>query len=279
MGTVTASDGVVIRYQEMGSGRPILLLHGLMAHGGFFRAQSRLASDYRLIVLDFRGHGTARAEGEGATVERLALDAAELSAALDLHDAIVIGWSLGATIMWHLLAGSASGRFSGGMAIDMTPQVTNGHGWSLGLTRERCDDRLRAMTDDYPAFAMAAGEAIFAPDFADAGLKEWAGHEFARNDSASIAGLWTSLTAQNLRPVLGLIRHPMIVVHGGQSHLYGPETARYLIDHMPDAQAVEFPGCGHSPHLEAPDAFNALVRDFEGRLKSKSDAKIETGEK
>ncbi len=281
METLVATDGGTIRYRQMGSGRPIVLLHGLMAHGGFFSGQLPLADSHRLIAVDFRGHGEARRERRNVTVERLARDVTELSDALDLRQAIVIGWSLGATVLWHVLTGPASQRFDGAVVIDMTPRVMNGPGWALGLTRERCDDRLRAIQDDYPAFARMAGEAIFAPDFAGAQhLKGWAGEEFAGNDAASMAMLWTSLAEQDLRPQLCSIGQPAIIVHGGQSHLYGPDTARYLVNAMPDAHAVEFPECGHSPHLEAPDAFNALVHQFEAGLTPfKTNKKIETGER
>lgn len=280
MESLTASDGVAIRYRQTGSGRPTVLLHGLMAHGGFFFAQQSLADDHRLIAIDFRGHGAARDEGRGVSVERLAQDVEELSRALDLRDALVVGWSLGATVLWHLLTGPVASRFAGGIVIDMTPRVMNGPGWDLGLTRERCDDRLGAMTGDYPAFARLAGQAIFAPDFADGGLIAWAGEEFARNDGSSIASLWTSLAEQDLRPHLGRIGQPVIVVHGEQSHLYGPDTARYLVEQMHNARAVAFAGCGHSPQIEAPDRFNALVRDFEGGLPPlQSNTRIQAGER
>jgi hypothetical protein len=38
----TASDGARIAFRDSGSGRPLVLLHGLMAHSGFFAAQHEL---------------------------------------------------------------------------------------------------------------------------------------------------------------------------------------------------------------------------------------------
>ena len=262
----TATDGATIAYRDRGHGRPILLLHGLMAHSGFFTPQYVLADDHRLISVDFRGHGAAL-DADEPTIERLAQDVAELSEALALEQAVVVGWSLGASVLWHLLTGPAAARFAGGIVIDMTPRVMNGPDWDLGLTPERCADRLDAMRSDYPAFATAAGEAIFSPDFADEmSLKAWAGREFARNDGQAIAALWTSLVEQDVRDRLRRIAQPVIVVHGGRSHLYGPDTARYLAAEMPNARTVEFPDCGHSPHLEAPESFNKLVLAFEAGL-------------
>jgi pimeloyl-ACP methyl ester carboxylesterase len=74
----TASDGAELAYTDEGAGRPLLLLHGLMAHGGFFRLQRDLTADFRLIAIDFRGHGASPMGAGTATVDRLAADVNEL---------------------------------------------------------------------------------------------------------------------------------------------------------------------------------------------------------
>src|ERR1700750_998512 len=90
----TASDGARIAYRDEGAGTPLVLLHGLMAHGGFFRAQADLAADFRVIAIDLRGHGASAKAGERPTVEQLAADVSELAEALDLEGAIGVGWSM-----------------------------------------------------------------------------------------------------------------------------------------------------------------------------------------
>ena len=119
-----------------------MLLHGLMAHGGFFRAQDALADDFRIIAIDLRGHGASpAANGAAPTVERMAADVAELAEALDLEGAIGVGWSLGATVLWHVLAGPAAARFAGAVVVDMTARVRNDDEWDLGLSPEACEAR------------------------------------------------------------------------------------------------------------------------------------------
>ncbi|MDB5667424.1 MAG: alpha/beta hydrolase [Alphaproteobacteria bacterium] len=278
MKAFTASDGGVIAYREEGprdpSARPVVLLHGLMAHGGFFRAQAPLAEEFRIITLDLRGHG--RSGVNGANVERAAADVAELVEALDLGDAVGVGWSLGATILWHVLAGPAATRFAGAVVVDMTARVRNAADWDLGLTAEACEARSLAIRDDYRAFAINAGQAIFAQpvDEARRAAADWASAEFARNDPAAIAELWASLEEQDLRPLLSQIRHPTLIVHGAQSQLYGADTADHLVGALPNARSVRFSSSGHAPHLEEPALFNRTVKEFAASLPpvtSKSD--------
>ena len=265
-----ASDGARIAYRDTGAsgdGRlPLVLLHGLMAHGGFFREQAPLAEHFRLITVDLRGHGESGVAE--ANVERAATDVAELVEALDLHDAVGIGWSLGATILWHVLAGPAATRFAGAVVVDMTARVRNSADWDLGLTPEACEARSAAIRDDYRAFATNAGQAIFAQPVAQArrATADWASAEFARNDPAAMAELWASLEQQDLRPLLSQIRHPTLIVHGGQSQLYGSDTADHLVAALPNARAVRFASSGHAPHLEEPALFNHSVTEFAASL-------------
>ena len=245
-----------------------MLLHGLMAHGGFFREQAPLAESFRLVRVDLRGHGASRAAGGAPTIERLAADVSELSEALDLRGAIGVGWSMGATVLWHVLTGPAAGRFAGAVVVDMTARVLNDEEWALGLSPEACEARSAAIRDDFQNFAIAAGQGIFAEPAGDgsAKLADWASFEFARNDADTIAPLWASLVRQDVRALLERIAHPTLVVHGALSRLYGDDTADHLVAALPNARAVRFDRSGHAPHLEQPEQFNAALRDFADRL-------------
>jgi pimeloyl-ACP methyl ester carboxylesterase len=271
LGQFVVSDGTTIAFHEEGEGRPLVLLHGLMAHSGFFEKQRELADSFRLIRVDLRGHGASLRSPRGAeafTIARLAKDVGELAGHLDLRDAILVGWSLGASVLWRVLAGPASARFAGAVVVDMTPRVLNDEDWTLGLSREVCDARGAAIRDDYAGFTASAGAAIFAQPLAGESreLAGWAAAEFARSDPAVTAPLWASLVEEDARPLLPSIRQPTLVVHGANSHLYGSDTADHLVAALPEATAVPFDRSGHSPHLEQPFLFNTSIRSFAATL-------------
>jgi pimeloyl-ACP methyl ester carboxylesterase len=259
----TASDGARIAYSDEGEGRPLLLLHGLMANAGFFERQRELADGFRLIAVDLRGHGGSPAGPGRPTIARLAEDVEGLVQALGLEGAVGIGWSLGAAVLWRVLAGPVSARFAGAVVIDMTPRVLNDAGWDLGLSRETCEARSQAIRDDFPAFAAAAGRAIFAEP---GGAADRAAEAFAGNDPGAIGSLWESLVEEDARSLLPAIRQPTLVVRGAQSHLYGADTAGHLVAALPNARAVAFDRSGHAPHLEQSELFNATIRDFAASL-------------
>ena len=264
----TASDGATIAYREEGNGRPLVLLHGLMAHGGFFEPQRSLADQFRLIAVDLRGHGQSRADAADLTTEKLAQDVAELAEALGLRDAIGVGWSLGASVLWHVLTGPASSCFAGAVVVDMTPRVRNEGDWDLGLSTEMCEARGAAIRDDFATFAANAGQAIYAQpiDASRQAMADWSAREFGSNDAAAIGAIWASLVKQDFRAMLAGIDQPTLVIHGAQSQLYGSDTADHLVAALPNARAIEFQHSGHAPHLEQAELFNRAIREFAASL-------------
>src|SRR3546814_12035492 len=105
-----------------------------MAHRGFFARQHELADAFRLISIDIRGHGESRAVGDAPTIQQLAADVSGLAQSLDLQDAIGVGWSLGASVLWHVLTGPAAHRFVGSVLVHMAPRATRSEERRVGKT-------------------------------------------------------------------------------------------------------------------------------------------------
>jgi len=99
----SASDGVELAFQELGEGRPIVLLHGLFSDAQMnwikFGHAARIASKgFRVIMPDLRAHGLSGKPHEPEHYPRgiLARDLRELIAHLGLTDLDLGGFSLGA---------------------------------------------------------------------------------------------------------------------------------------------------------------------------------------
>ena len=97
--------GVPLACSELGSGPPVLLVHG-MADGaaGWEATAAALAAEARVIVYDRRGYGESGAPEpyERTTIEEQAEDAAALLRALDALPAVVCGRDLGALVALDL---------------------------------------------------------------------------------------------------------------------------------------------------------------------------------
>jgi pimeloyl-ACP methyl ester carboxylesterase len=91
---VTTPEGISIRYEEFGSGRPLVLAHGFgVSHDMWWPQVDALSRQYRLITWDARGHGASSAprDAESYSMPALAGDLRALLEALDAVDGAVIG--------------------------------------------------------------------------------------------------------------------------------------------------------------------------------------------
>ena len=80
-----------------GSGRPVVLIHGWPLSGASWSEQVPVlaGAGYRVITYDRRGFGRSDKPRTGYTYDTLAEDLHNLVVALDLHDATLVGFSMG----------------------------------------------------------------------------------------------------------------------------------------------------------------------------------------
>ena len=106
MSPLAEGAGVLLGYEERGSGRPVLLVHG-MASGAQELAvvAEALAGQARVVTYDRRGYGASGAPQPytGTTVMEQAEDAAELLGVLDVREAVIAGEGFGALVALDLL--------------------------------------------------------------------------------------------------------------------------------------------------------------------------------
>ena len=86
-----------IYFEDRGSGRPVVLIHGWPLAGGSWEKQSHqlLAAGFRVITYDRRGFGRSSAPVGGYDYDTMTGDLAALMAKLQLQDATLVGFSMG----------------------------------------------------------------------------------------------------------------------------------------------------------------------------------------
>jgi pimeloyl-ACP methyl ester carboxylesterase len=101
------SDGTKLHWVEMGSGTPVILIHGAggSAVGNWFvnGIAPALAPTNRVIGLDMRGHGLSEAGPEGGR-EKMAADVVEFMDAQGIDRAHIGGYSMGGYVTAGVLA-------------------------------------------------------------------------------------------------------------------------------------------------------------------------------
>src|ERR1041385_8252817 len=92
-------DNMNLAFDDTGSGRPVILLHGYPFNRTLWGGQvAALKNSFRVITPDLRGFGESDA-AEPATMARMAQDVAALMDALDIPRAIIGGLSMGGYVV------------------------------------------------------------------------------------------------------------------------------------------------------------------------------------
>lgn len=238
-------DGVSLAYQDVGSGRPVVLLHGFMGTGEHWFGSGLVAKlieqKFRVLVPDLRGHGRSDSPraADAYPPDVLADDALAFIDHLGFGpgDYDLAGYSLGGRIVVRLLArGAEPGR-----AVVAGQGLAKVNGPQGGGVSERA---LVALRD---------GVAL-EPDSAEAQIAGWAARLGA--DSRALLGVLSSLvpTPEN---ELAAMSTPTLVLIGEDDER---SDADQLAARLPAGRFSSVPG-GHAGAFSSPE-FAAEVLAF-----------------
>jgi non-heme chloroperoxidase len=272
VGTENSAD-IEIHYEEHGSGKPIILIHGYPLDGNSWERQERvlLENGYRCISYDRRGFGRSSQPTTGYDYDTFAADLKALLDHLALDkDAVLAGFSMGTGEVTRYLGTYGSSGISKAVMFGVIPPFllqTDDNAKGVpgevfeGIKQQVVADRYKWF-DDF--FANFYNTDVLAPErIGDAALR--ASFQVAAGASpyASYACVDTWLT--DFREDLPKIDIPTLVVHGTADRILPFEsTAARLRDEklIADLTFVEIPNGPHNVGWTFPDECNKALLDF-----------------
>ena len=294
----TASDGAQICYVDVGEGTPLLWIHGWGGSSAvqwpFLEAMSRYG--YRCLCYDQRGCGLSPFM-DNLGVPQSAKDAKELLEYLGIDDAVILGYSMGAAVLFSYLEQFGTLHMSRLIIGDMSPKPINDDQWKLGIyqgwyTKEQFERDLYNMDHDYEAFAVFfAEQTIFQhtpdehrgfnedPEFAAMAREKAkaANRELlfdllakAPPDEQRKANriYWESCDSRDYRHCLDYIDVPVALFFAEPGSLYSPEIATWIAQRVPNAYIHIFKDCTHMASGEKPVEFMEAIVDFVNKAKA-----------
>ncbi len=224
------SAGVEIAFDDEGEGAPILLIHGFASNGrvnwvatGWLRTLRD--KGYRVIMVDNRGHGESeklyRPEDYSAAI--MADDARRLLDHLDIKQAAVMGYSMGARIAAFLTMqypGHVSCAVFAGLAERMITGVGGANEIAAGLEAASLDDVTDPGARTFRVFA-----------------------DQTKSDLKALAACMRSSRVRIKAEDLANISVPVLVVAGEKDDVAG--AVQPLVDQIPGAKGLVLPGRNH----------------------------------
>jgi len=269
---VALPDGYNLNVEQVGSGYPLIVLHGGpgLDHSMFRPYLDALGDEYRMLYVDERGQGRSqRVDPATLSLEVFARDVDLLAEALDLDSFALIGHSFGAIITTYHATElgtaaayviSAGGDSSAALEAD------------VGAALEALGDDGKAIAQTWEDEKTVETDAQFSQLFRNQLPFHFHG------DAPPGYGEETVPSPEVLRhfaragygdfdygPKLRDVEKPTLVIVGEYDRTTTPRAARVLHEGIPGSELVVVPEAGHLSFVEQTDDYLSAVRDFLAR--------------
>jgi 3-oxoadipate enol-lactonase len=260
---IKSGDAEIV-YRVLGEGPPVVLLHPFPANHEFWLPVAEaLATRYRVILPDLRGHGDSGV-GEGpATMDKHAADIARVMDDADVGRAPLVGVSIG------------------GYALFEFWQRHRGRVAALGL----CNTKAPADSAEGRAGRLQAANDVLergTEPFFESMIPRGLGRSTRETRPDLVAGVLRMMrkmspddVAQVQRGMaerpdsvdtLKTINVPTLIVTGEEDILTGVNEAELMRQHISGSQLRVIPKAGHYSAWEQPEEAGKLLRQFLERL-------------
>ena len=261
---------IKIHYEDHGSGKPVLLIHGWPLSGRSWEAQvpALIEAGYRVITYDRRGFGQSSQPWSGYDYDTLAADLHGLMTHLDLQGATLVGFSMGGGEVARYIATYGTERvakavFAAAVAPYLYKSADNREG---GLDDATINEFKAGVTTDRMAFLDG-----FTNNFFSVGGKlmvSEAQREYARDIAAFASPKGTldcihAFSYTDFRADLAKINVPTLVIHGDSDAIVpfevsGARTHKAIAG----SQLCLVKGGPHGFNLSRASEFNKALLDF-----------------
>ncbi|MGH3076229.1 MAG: alpha/beta fold hydrolase [Gaiellales bacterium] len=255
-------DGARIAYDDVGTGRPVVLIHGVSMSRRFFeRNAGPLCERFRVLNVDLRGHGESPPHEGGHTVAQYARDVRHLLEGLGLDDAVLVGWSMGSLVIWDMIRQFGADGLAGHVVVSQSPSGLRRPGWELsGLTLDALHEMLAAGQADYRSLMEEFVPAMLMDEPSAADLELLVRETQTVGPNAGTCILLNQ-SLQDYRDLVGTYRLPTLLTWGRDEKMIRVASGEWLAERIP-ADLVIFERSGHCPMWEEPDRFNRVVSDW-----------------
>ena len=244
---------VELHYQDSGTGRPVVLIHGWPLSGASWEAQvpALVAAGYRVIAIDRRGFGDSSQPTTGYDYDTFAADLNTVLEILDLRDVVLVGFSMGTGEIARYLGNYGSKRVAkAAFLASLEPFLLQTEDNPLGVPQSVFDGIFEAASADRFTWFDSFYKNFYNTDetlgtrLSDAALRNsW---NVAAGSSWFAASAAVPTWYEDFRGDIPKIDVPTLIVHGTKDNVLPIDaTGRPFAKLLPGADYVEIEGAPH----------------------------------
>ncbi|MCY7395452.1 MAG: alpha/beta hydrolase [Nocardioides sp.] len=267
------SHGITLNYTDTGgAGRPVVLIHGWPLTGASWSEQVPALSDagYRVVTYDRRGFGASDKPETGYDYDTLAADLSGVIDGLDLHDATIIGFSMGGGEVARYLSKHGASRihsavFAGAVPPFLLKTDENPDG---GLGPDDVQGFKDGVTGDREGFLEGFTRNFFSVDGSLVATERQVQDALELEKpslDAALVGCVEAFGTTDFRDDLTAITVPTLVIHGDSDVVVPFEVSgKRTAETVAGAQLVVVKGAPHGFNVTHAQEFNQAVIEFLG---------------
>ncbi|WP_435947541.1 alpha/beta fold hydrolase [Dryocola sp. BD586] len=268
--TLTLKDGSSLYFKDWGEGQPVVFSHGWPLTADAFEDQMFFLgrNGFRVIAHDRRGHGRSSQTWEGNHMDRYADDLAELTAHLNLQDAVHVGHSTGGGEVARYIGRHGTGRVAKAVLIGAVPPIMIKTDFNPnGVPPDVFDGIREGVRANRADFFKELTMAFYGYNRPGANISEGVRESFvAQGMQGGIKALYDCIKAfseTDFREDLKKMTLPTLVIHGDDDQIVPFETCgKATASLLPDAQLKVYEGGSHGICTTEKDRINADLLAF-----------------
>jgi pimeloyl-ACP methyl ester carboxylesterase len=265
---VKGHDGAELYVISRGAGPPVVFAHGVTLSSRVWAKQfdSIPEAGFRAVAFDSRGHGESSIGDSGHSLDNLADDLRSILETLDLHDAILVGHSMGGMAVQAFAVRHPDVLCS--RVRGLVLMSTAARNLVSDSRRIRgAVERVTGLTPDFAAFMRQRnlGFLLARVGFGNdphASHVEATRQMLASCSRATLRDAGKALLSLDLTEDLPSVKLPVLVVVGTADALTPPRDSRHIADMLPNVELVEFAGAGHMLMYERSEEVDELIVEF-----------------
>ena len=219
---IETADNTPLYYTDWGTGRPVVLIHGwpLNADMWEYQASFLVEHGFRVIAYDRRGFGRSGKPWSGYDYDTLADDLAVIMDKLDLHDAAIVGFSMGGGEVVRYLSRHGTARVTHAALIAaVTPFMLQTNDNPDGAPQSTFDGIIAGLKADRPGFLVSFAKMFFGVGVLTSPVSEailhWASFMALQAAPNATIGCVRAFSGTDFRVDMKTLTMKTLIVHGG----------------------------------------------------------------
>ncbi len=274
MSYITTTDAhgkeVNLHYNDLGSGRPVVLVHGWPSSKEMFDYQTLALAEagFRVVAYDRRGFGRSSKPWDGYDYDTFAADLKAVLEQLDLHDVTLVGFSMGGGEVVRYMSRYGGERVSKAVLIgSIIPYMLKTNDNPEGVPQEVFDGMLKNIREDRMAFLDEFGKQFFGVNFINRPISgpslKYYGHLCEVSLPRAMEQCVMAFAGTDFRSEVASLHVPTLIIHGDSDKIVPKEVSSDRTAQMiPHAQYKVYEGGPHGIFHTHKDQLNADLIAF-----------------